>query len=135
MVQRRILGGIILLLFTLIIPFPVSLYLGTSRLGAALMKDAHKQRAESDIEAISMSLKTYEMLNYSLPTNDQGLGALVEKPTSEPEPKHWKKLMKDVPLDPWGSKYVYRFPSKSGKGFDLFSLGPDKTESIDDIGK
>jgi general secretion pathway protein G len=93
---------------------------------------AKEQRVDSDIEAISMQLRTYEMLNYRMPSTEQGLKALVTQPTTEPRPRRWKQLMTEVPLDPWGNEYVYRNPGKGGKGFDLFSLGPDGKESDDD---
>lgn len=96
---------------------------------------AKEQRVDSDIEAISMQLRTYEMLNYRMPTTEQGLKALVDQPSTEPRPRRWKQLMKEVPLDPWGQEYVYRNPGKGGSGFDLYSLGPDGKESDDDSGK
>jgi general secretion pathway protein G len=97
---------------------------------------AKDQRVESDIQAISMQLRTYEMLNYRKPTTAQGLQALVQQPGSDPKPRKWKQLMKSVPLDPWGAEYVYRNPGKLNPGgFDLYSLGPDGKESDDDIGK
>ena len=97
---------------------------------------AKDQRVNSDIEAISMQLRTYEMLNYRMPTTEQGLKALVSQPSTEPRPRKWKQLMKSVPLDPWGAEYVYRNPGKKNSGgFDLYSLGPDGKESDDDIGK
>jgi general secretion pathway protein G len=61
---------------------------------------AKEQRVTSDIQAISMQLRTYEMLNYRKPTTEQGLKALVQMPSSDPKPQHWKKLMETVPLDP-----------------------------------
>ncbi len=97
---------------------------------------AKDQRVESDIQAISMQLRTYEMLNYRKPTTEQGLKALVQQPSSDPKPRKWKQLMKAVPLDPWGAEYVYRNPGKLNPGsFDLYSLGPDGKESDDDLGK
>ena len=96
--------------------------------------ETKEQRAESDLQAISMQLRTYEMFNYRMPTTEQGLKALVQEPTSDPKPRKWKQLMKSVPLDPWGSEYIYRNPDKNGtKGYDLFSLGPDGKESDDDV--
>ena len=87
---------------------------------------AKDQRVESDIQAISMQLRTYEMLNYRKPTTEQGLKALVQEPGTDPKPRKWKQLMKSVPLDPWGAEYVYRNPGKLNPGgFDLYSLGPD----------
>lgn len=96
---------------------------------------AKEQRVGSDIEAIKMQLRTYEMLNYRMPSTEQGLKALVSQPSTEPRPRRWKQLMKEVPLDPWGNEYVYRNPGKGGGGFDLYSLGPDGKESDDDSGK
>ena len=96
---------------------------------------AKEQRVGSDIEAIKMQLRTYEMLNYRMPSSEQGLKALVSQPATEPRPRRWKQLMKEVPLDPWGNEYVYRNPGKGGSGFDLYSLGPDGKESDDDSGK
>ena len=96
---------------------------------------AKEQRVDSDIEAISMQLRTYEMLNYRMPTTEQGLKALVNQPSTEPRPRRWKQLMKTVPIDPWGNEYVYRNPGKGGAAFDIYSLGPDGKESDDDAGK
>lgn len=97
---------------------------------------AKEQRVESDIQAISMQLRTYEMLNYRRPSTEQGLQALVSQPTSDPKPRKWKQLMKSVPVDPWGNPYVYRNPGKLNPGaYDLYSLGPDGKESDDDVGK
>ena len=97
---------------------------------------AKEQRVTSDIQAISMQLRTYEMLNYRKPTTEQGLKALFQMPSSDPKPQHWKKLMETVPLDPWGNEYVYRNPGKfKTDGFDLYSLGPKGTEGEGNIGK
>ena len=96
---------------------------------------AKEQRVDSDVEAISMQLRTYEMLNYRMPTTEQGLKALVSQPTTEPRPRRWKQLMKTVPIDPWGNEYVYRNPGKGGAAFEIYSLGPDGKESDDDAGK
>ena len=97
---------------------------------------AKEQRVQSDIQAISMQLRTYEMLNYRKPTTEQGLKALVQMPSSAPKPQHWKKLMESVPLDPWGNEYVYRNPGKfKTDGYDLYSLGPKGEEGEGNIGK
>jgi len=96
---------------------------------------AKEQRAASDLQTITTQLKTYEMQNQFLPSSEQGLMALVKQPTTEPLPTRWRALMEHLPTDPWGSPYQYRQPAqKSSKQFDLFSLGPDRTESKDDIG-
>ena len=97
---------------------------------------AKEQRVQSDVQAISMQLRTYEMLNYRKPTTEQGLKALVQMPASAPKPQRWKKLMESVPLDPWGNEYVYRNPGKfKTDGYDLYSLGPKGEEGEGNIGK
>jgi general secretion pathway protein G len=97
---------------------------------------AKEQRVQSDIQAISMQLRTYEMLNYRKPSTEQGLKALVQMPSSDPKPQHWKKLMENVPLDPWGNEYIYSNPGKfKTDGFDLYSLGPKGVEGEGNIGK
>jgi len=76
-------------------------------------------------------------LNGAPPTTEQGLGALVSMPTSQPVPRRWRRLMTDIPLDPWGQLYYYEFPARRGtkESFDLYSAGPDrKPGTPDDIG-
>ncbi len=97
---------------------------------------AKEQRVTSDVQAISMQLRTYEMLNYRMPTTEQGLRALVQPPSSDPKPIHWKKLMEAVPIDPWGNEYVYRNPGKyKPDGYDLYSLGAQGKEGDGNIGR
>lgn len=95
---------------------------------------AKEQRVDTDLEAIRTQLKVYEMQNYAFPTTAQGLSALVQKPTKEPLPRKWRPLMKSVPLDPWGTPYHYEYPGrKDPSGYDLYSFGPDRTASDDDL--
>ncbi len=97
---------------------------------------AKEQRVTSDIQAISMQLRTYEMLNFRKPTTEQGLAALVQPPSADPKPIHWKKLMESLPIDPWGNPYVYRNPGKyKPDGYDLYSLGPQGKEGEGNIGR
>jgi general secretion pathway protein G len=94
------------------------------------------QRVDTDKQAIITQLKTYEMMNYNYPTTEQGLAALVSRPSSEPVPKRWTQMLQSVPLDPWGTPYVYVSPGKKNPNtFDLYSLGADRRESEDDVGK
>ena len=94
------------------------------------------QRVDADKQSITTQLETYQMMNYNYPTSDQGIAALVSRPSSEPVPRRWTQLLKSVPLDPWGTPYVYISPGKKDPSkFDLYSLGPDRRESEDDVGK
>lgn len=94
---------------------------------------AKEQRVETDFQAISTQLKMYEMRNFNVPTTEQGLDALVKKPSAKPEPRKWVQLMEAIPLDPWGNPYLYRTPGKYYKPYDIYSLGADGKESGDDL--
>lgn len=98
--------------------------------------DAKYQRVDSDLKALDLALKSYERGNYfKPPTGDQGLEALVERPTGDPQPERWRPYLEEMMLDPWGQEYQYRFPAqKSTKKYDIFSLGEDGVESEDDVG-
>ena len=102
-----------------------------------LIGDAQGQRIQSDIQTIKVALGAYERKNFfKPPTEEQGLAALVEKPTSDPQPEKWTQYLDQIPKDPWGNEYQYRYPAKRSKTdkFDLFSLNEDGVENEDDIG-
>lgn len=83
--------------------------------------------AESDLRNLSNALDIYRLDNFQYPSTDQGLEALVERPTGFPEPKNYNPegYIKNLPTDPWGSPYVYE---RTESGFRLASLGADGTE-------
>lgn len=90
-------------------------------------------RVDADVQNIITQLQLYETQNGSMPTTEQGLRALTERPAGEPQPRRWRQLMPEVPLDPWGVEYQLRNPgSKSKAGFDLFSCGKDRKPGTDD---
>jgi general secretion pathway protein G len=93
-------------------------------------------RAEADIQNVMTQLMLYETLTGTMPTTQQGLGALVERPTGEPQPRKWRQLMPQVPLDPWNNPYLIRNPATMSKDkVDLYSAGPDlQPNTPDDIG-
>lgn len=102
------------------------------------LDEAKYERVRGDLNTIDLGIKGYERGNYSKPpTQEQGLQALVERPTSEPQPERWRAYLEDSKalLDPWGNPYQYAYPAqKSKKKYDLWSLGEDGVESEDDIG-
>ncbi len=94
---------------------------------------AQEQRVMGDVQSIGTQLKLYETLNYFLPSTQQGIEALVKQPSGEPKPRRWKQLLKEVPVDPWGMSYQYRYPgTKNSDSYDLFSMGPDRKPNTDD---
>ena len=89
---------------------------------------AKASTAKSQIEMLSTALDAYRLDNGQYPTTQQGLAALVAKPTIDPPPT-WRGpyLRKDIPLDPWNDAYVYVSPGDvNPNGFDLLSYGADK---------
>lgn len=90
--------------------------------------DAKMVKAKVDILAIETALKLYKLDNGFYPTTEQGLAALVEKPSTEPIPMKWKEkgyLEKaKVPKDPWEKDYIYLSPGVHDD-YDLISYGAD----------
>jgi len=87
--------------------------------------EAKRTAAKVDIGAIVQSLKMYRLDNGTYPTTDQGLQALVQRPTTNPVPANWKPYLDRLPRDPWGTDYQYLSPGTHGE-IDVFSLGADK---------
>ncbi|WP_323844158.1 type II secretion system major pseudopilin GspG [Microbulbifer magnicolonia] len=87
--------------------------------------EARMKAAVVDLRAIETALDMYRMDNFVYPSSDQGLQALVAKPSGFPEAKNWvEPYLKKAPKDPWGNEYQYISPGSSGP-YDLFSLGAD----------
>ncbi|PWE27773.1 type II secretion system major pseudopilin GspG [Pararhodobacter marinus] len=87
---------------------------------------ARAARAQSDIAAIGSALNLYRLDTGSYPTTDQGLAALVSRPTVAPVPQNWADggYLERVPEDPWGRAYLYLAPGVHGP-YDLVSYGAD----------
>ena len=94
--------------------------------------DAKRVAAKADIGAIVQSLKLYRLDNGFYPGTDQGLGALVQRPTTNPAPANWKQggYLERLPKDPWGSDYQYLNPGVKSE-IDVFSLGADRSRGGD----
>ena len=117
---------------TFIVAILLVLALGIGVCGAQVyrrideLRRARRARVHADLEQMKASLQIYQARNGFYPSTEQGLRALVQKPATEPEPRHWLQLDDQVPRDPWGREYVYRHPGQHNpKEYDLFSAGPD----------
>jgi general secretion pathway protein G len=92
------------------------------------VSEARSATARTQIELLGTALDNYRLDNGAYPGTEQGLQALREKPARAPVPANWRGpyLRKDVPNDPWGRPYIYRFPGDRNAGtYDLSSLGRD----------
>ena len=90
--------------------------------------DARRTKAAADLASLGQALNLYRLDNGVYPTTDQGLEALVERPTTAPIPKAWRSegYIDRVPTDPWGNAYVYVLAGP--QRFALASLGADGVE-------
>jgi len=130
--------------FTLIEIMAVVMIIGLLTTGvgiavAGMIDDARLNTAKQDIRNLEAALEIYRMDNGRYPTTDQGIRALVEKPTTGPVPVRWRDggyLSKSaMPTDGWGATYQYSSPGQhNSRGFDLWSLGADGVLGNDDIG-
>jgi general secretion pathway protein G len=89
-------------------------------------EEARRTKAALDMQAIGQAVDLYYLDNRVYPTTEQGLKALVNRPTSEPIPKRWKRegYLSALPVDPWGNQYVYLSPGVYGP-YDIISYGAD----------
>lgn len=82
--------------------------------------------ARQDIATIMQSLKLYKLDNRRYPSTEQGLSALVQKPSLAPVPDNWNPggYLEKLPKDPWGKPYLYLSPGLNGE-IDVMSYGAD----------
>ena len=103
---------------------------------AGRTEEARRGVALADIQGnIALALKLYEVDNGRYPSTEQGLGALLQKPTAPPTPNNWKgPYLEQEPIDPWKKPYAYRYPgTHPPRDYDLYSVGPDGAEGNDDV--
>ena len=86
--------------------------------------DARVTAARTDVGNLMQALKLYKLDNMRYPTPEQGLQALVTRPSSEPVPANWKSYLDKLPNDPWGRPYQYMNPGLKGE-VDVLSFGAD----------
>ncbi len=86
--------------------------------------DARVTAARTDVNNLMQALKLYKLDNQRYPSAEQGLEALVRKPTVGTVPPNWKPYLDKLPADPWGRAYQYLNPGLKGE-IDIFSFGAD----------
>jgi general secretion pathway protein G len=88
--------------------------------------EARVVAARQDIASLLQALKLYRLDNLRYPSTEQGLAALVNRPTLPPAPSNWKSggYLERLPRDPWGHPYQYLSPGLRGE-IDVFSFGAD----------
>ena len=86
--------------------------------------DARRTAARTDVNHLMQALKLYKLDNPRYPSAEQGLEALVRKPTAGTIPPNWKPYIEKLPQDPWGRPYQFVNPGVKGE-IDVFSFGAD----------
>ncbi|HEY8119905.1 MAG TPA: type II secretion system major pseudopilin GspG [Myxococcota bacterium] len=99
------------------------------RVVGALAK-ARVTTTSGQLSQLESALTGYQMDNGRFPTTEQGLRALIEKPTGAPEPYDWRPGgylgKKEIPRDAWNGEFQYLSPGEhNADSFDLWSLGAD----------
>jgi general secretion pathway protein G len=132
-VRQRVAAGFTLLEMVIVLGIIAVLLGGSIALIGGIGDGAKLQRVDADFNAIGSSLKTYKLNAGNYPTQQQGLEALVTKPSSTPVPRRWTKIADRVPTDPWNNPYGYKFPgTKDPSEFELFSMGKDGQVGTED---
>ena len=86
--------------------------------------DARVTAAKTDVSNLVQALKLYKLDNQRYPSAEQGLQALLTKPTVDPMPVNWKPYLDQLPKDPGGRPYQYLSPGIKGE-VDVMSFGAD----------
>lgn len=86
--------------------------------------DARVTAAKTDVNNLMQALKLYRLDNQRYPTGEQGLNALIAKPSASPVPPNWRPYLEKLPADPWSRPYQYLNPGVHGE-VDVLSLGAD----------
>ena len=87
-------------------------------------EDARVTAARTDVNNLMQALKLYKLDNLRYPSGEQGLQALVTKPTVGTIPPNWRPYLDKLPSDPWGHPYQYANPGLNGE-IDVYSFGAD----------
>ena len=102
--------------------------------------EARVVSAKHDVTTLVQALKLYKLDSGRYPTTEQGLNALVTKPSTDPAPMNWKLggYLDKLPQDPWGNPYQYNNPGTHNNEIDVYSFGadgkPGGTDNDSDIG-
>lgn len=92
---------------------------------------ARATSTKAQMESLKTALQQFELRAGRFPTTQEGLEALVKKP-SDLVDDEWDKTMDSVPADAWKQEFLYKSPGDDGRDYDLISKGKDKQENTDD---
>jgi general secretion pathway protein G len=87
---------------------------------------AMQEKARADVSVLEQAVESYRLDNFTFPTTEQGLAALVSPPAGLNRPDRYREggYIRRLPDDPWGNPYQYALPGERGR-FDVYSFGAD----------
>lgn len=101
------------------------------RIRDQIADDVRVSRVYEDFPELTKRIEAYRAATGGYPTTEEGLRALVDRPT--PSPPHWRRTLDSVPIDAWGNRYRYRLASREGKEVpEFYSCGKDGAPDTED---
>jgi len=98
---------------------------------------ARVEAAKQQLASFALALDRYNLDNGVYPSTEQGLRALVEKPSTDPAPMNYSEggylKKREIPKDPWGREFIYRSPGTHGNEYEIMSYGADGQEGGEGI--
>ncbi|MFK7912213.1 MAG: type II secretion system major pseudopilin GspG [Akkermansiaceae bacterium] len=129
----RNVSGFTLLEMVIVLGIIAMIMGGAIYLMSGMSDSAKITQAEQDQKMYLVALQRYETLAGQYPTEQQGLKALVDRPTTAPRPRKWSSMMDRLVDDPWGNPYIYKFPGSKRKNKpEIISWGQDGLEGTED---
>ena len=91
---------------------------------------ANIEKIRADIAQTEKALEMYKFNELKYPSTSEGLDALVNPHSGLKNPYLFPEdgYISAIPLDPWGREYLYEFPPRKSRKFDLYTLGADGME-------
>lgn len=131
--KRRNTRGFTLLEMVIVLGI-IALILATAiGLSGGFMGLGRITSTEAKIQRVSSALMSYNVLAGHYPSESQGLMALVERPSTAPEPKKWQKFFDTLPQDAWSQDFEYKYPGiRDPSRPEVISKGPDGELGTDD---
>ncbi len=125
LVEMLVVLAILVLLVSMVVPRIIG-----------SQKKADINAAKTQIGMYKAALERYALDCKKYPASEQGLAALVSKPSELSETASWDGpyVNGEIGRDPWGGEYQYKYPPEKGSGDnpDIWSFGPDGEDNTDD---
>ena len=98
---------------------------------------ARIDKAQTDIRILEQAVELYRLDMFSYPSEQEGLKALIEKPSNNKFSDRYRQggYIRKLELDPWGNNYLYERPGKNNNPFEIISLGADGRKGGEGLNK